>query len=79
MNTPRELISVPKEPLDDLERGFLHLWFMVNRVAGQIEKGAEVQPLARVLRQEVNDALIVINKWRLARWEQEGGRETSPS
>jgi hypothetical protein len=78
VNKAHELITVPKEPLDDLERGFLHLWFMVNRVAGQIEKGAEVQPLARVLRQEVNEALIVINKWRLARWEQEGGGETPP-
>lgn len=75
MNKPVELTSVPKEPLDDLERGFLHLWFMVNRVVAQIERGAEVQPLARVLRQEVNDALIVLNKWRLARWEQEGKGE----
>jgi hypothetical protein len=30
------------------------------------------------LRQEVNDALIVLNKWRLARWEQEGRGEPPP-
>jgi hypothetical protein len=78
VNNARELISVPKEPLDDLESGFLHLWFMVNRVAAQIERGAEAQPLAHVLRQEVNNALSVLNKWRLARWEQEARLEPPP-
>jgi len=72
MNNAPEMISVPKDSLDDLESGFLQLWFMVDRVAAQIEKGAAAQPLARVLRQEVNAALTTLHKWRLARWGSQG-------
>lgn len=71
MNRSPEMIRVPKELLDDLESGFVHLHFMANRVATEIAKGAKPKPLARVLRQEAERALTIINKWRKTRWKVE--------
>jgi hypothetical protein len=68
------MISVPKEPLDDLESAFLHLRFMATRIATAIEKGTSPQLLACVLRQEVECALTTITNWREARWAGEHDR-----
>ena len=67
-----EMILVPKEPLTELEDGFLRLWFAVNKIAAKIEKGSDVQPLAPVLRLEVKAALETFFEWRLAKWWQLG-------
>ena len=69
---PPETILVPKEPLIELEDGFLRLWFAVNRAAAQIEKGSDAQPLALVLQQEVKCALETFFAWRVAKWWQDG-------
>ncbi len=69
---PPEMIFVPKEPLTELEDGFLRLWFAANRAAAQIEKGSDPQPLALVLQLEVKCALETFFAWRVAKWWQDG-------
>ena len=69
---PPEMILVPKEPLIELEDGFLQLWFAVNRAAAQIEKGSDPQPLAVALQREVKCALETFFAWRVAKWWQDG-------
>jgi hypothetical protein len=70
------MILVPRERLDDLENGFLHLRFMANRIATEMQQGAAPESLARLLRKEAGRALTTISQWREARWKIE--RSTQP-
>jgi hypothetical protein len=59
--------SPPEVVLAEFEVGFFHLWLVVNKATSQIEKGADPQLVAPILRQELNQALKTIVNWRLAR------------
>ncbi len=57
-----------QQSLHELEDGFFRFWLQVNSVTAQIERGADAQPLARVLRQELSYALERLYKWYVAKW-----------
>jgi hypothetical protein len=61
------MIRVPKQALEDLEAGFLHVLFAANRVAEEIETGAEPKSLAGALQQEVSRAVTTITNWHEAK------------
>ena len=71
------MITVSRERLDDLENAFLHLQFMANRIAEQMQQGADPQSLLPVLRKELECALTTTSRWREARWKVEHG-DTQP-
>ncbi len=67
------MVSVPSEPLAELEAGFSRLWFTVNKAAVQIEKGTDPQFFAPLLREELSYALQKFHNWRFAKWANQGG------
>src|SRR5262245_20207992 len=71
VNKSPEMIRVSRQLLDELESGFLHLLFMANRVAVEIDNSAAIPPLAKILWEEVDRALTTMTNWRAARCEVE--------
>ncbi len=75
-STPPQMISVPKQLLAELEDGFLRLWLTTNNITAQLEMGADILPLIRLLRQELTYALDRFYNWHVAKWapEDRGGQ-----